>query len=87
MTAPSTHAGKDPVWITEAPILWNLGSTLDPKGNEDTLTAKMETLKRWAYTDGTVFYIDRTGDELEHGKRRCLAHKMHVLSFGTGCGI
>ena len=33
---------------------------------------KMETLKRWAYTDGTVFYIDRTEDELEHGKRQCL---------------
>ena len=26
----------------------------------------------WWYTDGTVFYLDRTEDELEHGKRRCL---------------
>ena len=30
------------------------------------------TLERWAYTDGTVFYVDRTASEAEDSKRRAL---------------
>ena len=30
------------------------------------------TLDRWAYTDGTVFYLDRTADEHEHSQRAAL---------------
>lgn len=31
-----------------------------------------EFLDKWAYSDGTVFYRDRTPEESEHGKRRAL---------------
>lgn len=31
-----------------------------------------ETLCKFAYTDGTVYYLDRTDDELEHSQRRAL---------------
>ena len=30
------------------------------------------TLDRWAFTDGTVFYMDRTGEEHEHSQRAAL---------------
>ena len=30
------------------------------------------TLEQWAYTDGTVFYLDRDEDEHQHSKRRAL---------------
>ena len=31
-----------------------------------------ETLEKWAYTDGTVYYLDRNDAEAEHSKRRAL---------------
>ena len=31
-----------------------------------------ETLLKWAYTDGTVYYLDRTEEEAEDSKRRAL---------------
>ena len=31
-----------------------------------------ETLEKWAYTDGTVWYLDRTEEEAENSKRRSL---------------
>lgn len=31
-----------------------------------------DTLKQWAYSDGTVFYLDRTEEELEHTQRAAL---------------
>ena len=30
------------------------------------------TLEKWAYTDGTVFYLDRTNEEHDNSKRRAL---------------
>ena len=33
---------------------------------------RQETLEKWAYVDGTTFYLDRTEDELEHTQRRAL---------------
>ena len=39
------------------------------------------TLERWAYTDGTVYYLDRTEDEHEHTKRRCLGSHVWRRSY------
>ena len=33
---------------------------------------KDSTLERWAYTDGTVYYLDRDESEAQQSKRRCL---------------
>ena len=35
-----------------------------------------ETLNRWCYGDGTVFYLDRTEDENEHTQRAALGHSV-----------
>ena len=33
---------------------------------------RQETLQKWAYTDGTTFFLDRTEEELQHSQRRAL---------------
>ena len=33
---------------------------------------RQETLQKWAYTDGTTFFLDKTEDELEHSQIRAL---------------
>jgi hypothetical protein len=37
-----------------------------------TLTKQQRTLDLWAFTDGTVFYLDRTEEENEHTQRAAL---------------
>ena len=41
------------------------------------------TLDKWAYTDGTVFFIDRTAEEAEHSKRRALGSMVWRQSDGS----
>ena len=41
------------------------------------------TLKRWAYSDGTVFYLDRTDAENEHTQRRALGPYVWRMSDGS----
>ena len=41
------------------------------------------TLRRWAYTDGTVWYLDRTDEELEDTKRRALGSHVWRMADGS----
>ena len=38
----------------------------------DVKRKHVSTLEKWAYTDGTVYYLDRTDAEQQHSKRRSL---------------
>ena len=46
------------------------------------LARKAPTLQRWAYSDGTVFYLARTDTEMEHKKRGALG--VHVWRMANG---
>ena len=39
-------------------------------------------MQRWAYSDGTVFYLARTDTEMEHKKRGALG--VHVWRMANG---
>ena len=41
------------------------------------------TLDKWAYTDGTVFYLDRTAEENEHTQRAALGCMVWKKADGT----
>ena len=41
------------------------------------------TLDKWAYTDGTVFYLDRTAEENEHTQRAALGCMVWRRTDGT----
>lgn len=40
-------------------------------------------LARWAYTDGTVFYLDRSPEELEQSQRRALGKRVWRMADGS----
>lgn len=44
---------------------------------------RQTTLDKWAYTDGTVFYLDRTAEENEHTQRAALGSKVWRKTDGT----
>jgi hypothetical protein len=44
---------------------------------------RQATLDNWAYTDGTVFYLDRTADENEHTQRAALGCMVWRKADGT----
>ena len=46
------------------------------------LSKQQRTLDRWAYTDGTVFYLDRTLEENEHSQRAALGSYIWRRSDG-----
>ena len=50
---------------------------------EDVKRKHQSTLERWAYTDGAVFYLDRTGGEHENSKRRALGTHVWRMQDGS----
>ena len=47
------------------------------------LKAHGKTLRKWAYTDGTVFYLDRTEEDNEQTQRRALGSHVWRMSDGS----
>lgn len=49
----------------------------------DVLAKQQRTLDTWAYSDGTVFYLDRTLEENEHSQRAALGSFVWKMTDGS----
>jgi len=51
--------------------------------SEQVLKKHTSTLHKWAYTDGTVWFLDRTAEEAEDTKRRALGSHVWRMTDGS----